>query len=49
MQRPPGAIFTVLAVKNGDKPWIGISLIQLLIIIDLQYLHENVFFDGGKS
>ena len=34
----PIAIFTVLAVTNGDKPQICISLTWLLIIIDLQYL-----------
>ena len=45
----PSPIYTVLAVNNGDKPQIGIYLTQLLIIIDLQYLPQNICFDGGKS
>ena len=40
----PSAIFTVLAVKNGDKPQIGISLTWLLIIIELQYLPQSLSF-----
>ena len=44
----PSAIFTVSAVKNGDKPQIYISLTWLLIIIALQYLPQNIFFDVGK-
>ena len=40
----PSAIYTVSAVKNGDKSQIYISLTWLLIIIDLQYLPQNVCF-----
>ena len=40
----PSAIFKVMAVKNGNKPQIGISLIRLLIIIDLNYLPRNIWF-----
>ena len=40
----PNAFFTVLAVNNGDKPQIGISLTRLLIITDLRYLPQNMCF-----
>ena len=39
---PPSAIFKVSAMKDGDKPQICISLTWLLIIIDLQYLPQNI-------
>ena len=43
MTWPPSVIFTVSAVKNGDKPQIYISLTWLLIIIALQYLPQNTW------
>ena len=46
---PPRAIFTVLDVKNGDKPQIGISLTCLPIIIDYSIYLKIYVFDGGKS
>ena len=49
MTGSPSAIFTVSAVKNGDKPQIYISLTWLLIVIDLQYLPQIYVFDVGKS
>ena len=45
----PSAIFTVQAVKNGNKSQICISLTWLLIIIDLQNLPQIYVFDVGKS
>ena len=45
MTWPPSAIYTVSAVKNGDKSQIYISLTWLLIIIDLQYLPQIDIFD----
>ena len=49
MTWPPSVIFTVSAVKNGDKPQIYISLTWLLIIIALQYYLKIYVFDVGKS
>ena len=47
MTWPHSAIFTVLAVKNGDKPQICISLIWLPIIMDFSIYLKIYVFDGG--
>ena len=40
----PGAIFEMLAMENNKKPKLWFFIVQLLFIIDLQYLPLNVCF-----
>ena len=40
----PEAIFKMLAMENDKKPKLGFSIIQLLFVINLQYLPLDVYF-----
>ena len=40
----PEAIFKKSAMENDKKPKFGFSIIQLLFVINVQYLPLNVYF-----
>ena len=40
----PEAIFKMLVMENDKKPKFGLSIFQLLFVLNLQYLPRNAYF-----